>query len=271
MEIDSSNWSAEFLACRPRAVDAIKDGLKLLNCPADRTEEVAEDLYIACVQHGRPIVIAADFVEPREIRLAVERIVKAAETIEESMQLLERETHPLPPTLGKRPLVVSYLHQEIVRALNERLVPWQLTEGSTEAERDKILPHLLPRWYWQSRDVAHHPWRGRFSEFASTVSSIADYAFNHTGKNSLRRPANKLDYKLVLLVAELAHIFERETGQQAKAYRKRDAYHDKTPGEEDEYSDFAVFVMALWDATEHQALTIDSLMTACEAARTFPT
>ena len=266
ISFDTSGWREEVLRRRPHAPDAIRAGMELLGVPPERWQDVADDIYSACVMHFAPLTVEASETSPRDIWLMVQSIADAAETIERGMAFLGREARPLPPNLGDRSVAVRYMRREIVRAMGERLVPPRLRDN------DKVkhtLPHQFPESYINPNPASgSHSWEGQFQIFADTVRNIADHVKDQIGGKGLRRPANQPNFAAVRLVAELGCIFKRETGREPLAYRLPTDYvaDGVDPGE----SFFTAFVKAVWPATEHAPITVSALKTAIAAAERFP-
>lgn len=251
---------------RPQAPDAIRSGMEMLNVPPERWQDVADDIYGACVMYFSPVAVEASGDSPRDIWDRIERIAKAAETIEKELALLGKEARPLPPNLGQRSIAVRYIRSEIVRAMGERLIPSLL-------RRDDKVKYSLPHQFLESyvspnSESGNHAWQGQFQLFADTVRDIAKYVRGQIGNNGLRREANRPDFAAVRLIAALGYIFEQETGREPLAYRIPENYLDDgaDPGE----SLFTDFVKAVWPATEHPPITVFALKTAIAEAERFP-
>lgn len=260
---DTSRWSTEMLRRRPEAADAIRAGIELLGTESNRWQEVADDIYCACVLHFEPVLIGTGARTPESILNSVERIAKAAETIEQELAELGRDALPLPPNMGDRSHTVRYLRREIVRALNERLVPPELRNN----DASPALPHRYSESYRnRSANLGAHGWEGRFQVFADTVKSILAYVRNQVGQGGLKRPANQPDYEAARLAGELRDIFERETSERAAIWKYKGVFVDRNK----DASDFVAFAQAVWPATEHAPITADTLKSALSALRRFP-
>lgn len=240
----------------PPLVDAIDEALNLVDCPADTRLLAGEDIWIAVIQYGAPLNVQSSKNQPREIRKAVARIAKAAETIEASLELLRKEGAALPDGYGERSKLVRNVYREIIRAATERLVPATISGALSPEERSKSLPYTFNLSFGLSDGEtppreSSGPWLGRFALFGATVRSIERWIGEQGREEKLRRPTQVRDGNAVSLIAELAAIFERITGAAASAHRLSDAYDDQR-------TDFVRFAQTIWVATQHESLGIDA-------------
>lgn len=264
ISFDTAHWSSELLRRRPNAPEAIRAGMELLGTEPERWQRVADDIYDACVSHFAPISIASSERTPTQIWESVNQIAKAAETIERELAALGRDALPLPPNMGNKSDTVRYLRREIVRALNERLAPRALLNDSASP----ALPHQYPEFYWnQSSSGSAHGWEGRFQAFADTVKNIAAYVQNRAGKDGLKRPTGvRPNYETARFAGALRDIFESEMAMRAAIWKDPGIYDDR----KDDVSAFMAFAQAVWPASEHAPITVDTLKSAISELGKFP-